>query len=65
MPHKNVYPFQNYFYFLCPIKPSPFLGTMSDSAIFSNNLKFQKSHLHQWKPINNAPVFLNVTLLMH
>ena len=33
-------------------------GTMS--AIFGNNSKFEKSHLPQWKPINNGPV-----LLMH
>ena len=29
-------------------------GTMS--AIFSNSLKFQKSHLHQRNPINNGTV---------
>ena len=33
------------------------------SVIFSNNLKFQKSHLHQWKPVNNGPVLLKITLL--
>ena len=34
------------------------------SGIFSNNLKFQKSHLHQWKPINNGQVLLKVTMLI-
>ena len=34
-------------------------GTMS--AIFGNNSKFEKSHLPQWKPINNGPVLLKVT----
>ena len=36
------------------------------SATFSNNLKFQKSHLNQRKAINNGPVLFKVTfMLMH
>ena len=31
------------------------------SAIYSNTLKSEKSHLHQLKPENNSPVFLKVT----
>ena len=30
------------------------------SAILSNILKSQKSHLHQWKPENNGPVLVKV-----
>ena len=33
-------------------------------AIFISNLKFQKPHLYQWKPINNGPVLLKVSLRM-
>ena len=35
------------------------------SAIFSNILKSQKSHLPQWKPKNNGSVLLKVAILMH
>ena len=38
-------------------------GTMS--AIFSNILKSQKSHLHQWKPENNGSVLLKFAVLAH
>ena len=33
-------------------------------AIFSNILKSQKSHFHQWKPGNNGPVLLKVANLL-
>ena len=48
---------------LAVIHVSPVLkGTMS--AIFSNTLKSQMSHLSQRKPKNNSPVPLKVTMLV-
>ena len=35
------------------------------SAIFSNILKSQKSHLQQWKLKNNGAVLLKVTILVY
>ena len=35
------------------------------SAIFSNILKSQMSHLHQWKPESNGPVLLKVAILVN
>ena len=34
-------------------------------AIFSNILKSQKSHLHQWKPENNGSVLLKFAVLVY
>ena len=35
------------------------------SAIFSNSLKNQKSHLRQWKPKNHIIILLNVNIQVH
>ena len=34
-------------------------------VIFSNILKSQKSHLHQWKPENNSLILLKVAILVY